>query len=223
MVREEVQNRLMDHRTFGFPQEPLHPPSDFLRKRTRSAFARPPPDHNHFEVRLKAPLDHLGGKIVHNQVNHLRENIRRAESAKPRRPATSSGHLRCDTKKGDFFPLDRSGLVPKYVLQPKFGRVPKYLEQRKREAEERLQQEQERIQENQKGPKLISEAERLELLQGLRSNWEALQQDYKRLPILTDTLPKKARKTHMENELKQIEKDMMFLEINRYIAIQEDF
>lgn len=57
--------------------------------------------------------------------------------------------------------------------------------------------------------------------QGLRSNWEALQQVYKKLSLLTDTIPKKTRKTKMEDELKQIEKDMLFLEQNRYILIQD--
>lgn len=220
-VRQEVHNRLKHHQTFGFPVEPLHPPTDFLRKRSRSASAaafKHRPDHNHFEVRLKAPLDHLGGKIVHHNVNHLRENIKRAESAKPRRrPGTCS----CDTRRGDFFPVEQSGLVPKYVLQTKFGRVPKYIEERKKDAEMRAKQEQERMRESQRGPKLISEQERLEMLQGLRANWDTLQQAYKRLSLLTDTIPKKARKTQMENELKQIEKDMLFLENNRYIAIQE--
>lgn len=77
------------------------------------------------------------------------------------------------------------------------------------------------MREREKGPKLISEGERQELLQGLKKNWEALQQIYKRLSLLTDTIPKKARKTQMENELKQIEKDMLFLENNRHIAVEE--
>lgn len=203
--------------------EPLHPPTDFLRKRSRSASTVPKHhrDHNHFDVRLKAPLDHMGGKIVHHQVNHLKENIRRVESAKPRRPKTSGVHLQCDTHRGHFIPLERSGLVPKYVLQPKFGHVPKYIMERKREAELRAKEEQLKMQENEKGPKLVSESERLEMLRGLRENWEALQQAYKRLSLITDTIPKKTRKTRMENELKQIEKDMMFLENNRHIVIQE--
>lgn len=41
------------------------------------------------------------------------------------------------------------------------------------------------------------------------------------MSLLTDTIPKRARKTQMENELKQMEKDMLFLENNRYIAIEE--
>lgn len=216
-----MQSRLKDHRTFGYPEEPLHAPSDFLRKRSRSASVFPRCQREQVRLTLKAPLDHLGGKIVHHQVNHLIENIQRVDSIKPRRPATCSGHSRCDTIRGDFFPLDRSGLVPKYVLKPKFGKVPQYIVERKREAQLRTQQEQERMRESEKGPKLISEGERQELLQGLRKNWEALQQVYKRLSLLTDTIPKKARKTQMENELKQIEKDMLFLENNRYIAVEE--
>lgn len=156
------------HQTFGYPIEPLHPPKDFLRKRSRSASVtanKPNRDHNHFEVRLKAPLDHLGGTIIHHQINHLKENIRRAESAKPRRPSTCAGHTtRCDNHRGDVRPLERSGLVPKYVLKPKFGQVPKYILERKKEAELRAQKEQERILELEKGPKLISESERLQLL-----------------------------------------------------------
>lgn len=120
-----------------------------------------------------------------------------------------------------MFHLERSGLVPNYVLRTNFGRVPKYILERKREAERKAQQDRERMRECQKGPKLMSEEERQDLLKGLRANWEALQQVYKKLSLLTDTIPKKARKTQLENELKEIEKDMLFLEHNRYIAIQE--
>lgn len=165
-MRQEVQERLRHHQTFGFSVEPLHPPSEYLRKRSRSAVAAVNPiqrDHNHFEVRLKAPLDDHGGRIVHHQVNHLKENIRRAESAKPRRRVNFS-HPKVDNHRGHFFELDRSGLVPKYVLQAKFGRVPQYLHERKKEAELRAQEEQERIRRSSPKPKLISEAERAELL-----------------------------------------------------------
>lgn len=62
----------------------------------------------------------------------------------------------------------------------------------------------------------------MSILQGLRTNWDALQKIYKGLPLLTDTIPKKARKTKLENELKQIENDMLFLENSRFIAIYED-
>lgn len=155
-VRQEVKDRLQPHQTFGYVVEPLHPPSDFLRKRSKSAHPtsslnhRPLEHHNHFEVRLKAPLEDWGGKIVHNNVNHLKKNIRRAQTA---------------THRGDFSELETSGLIPKYALLPKFGKVPKYIIERKKEEELRKKEQEERMRKSSPGPKIIPEAERLKILQ----------------------------------------------------------
>lgn len=57
----------------------------------------------------------------------------------------------------------------------------------------------------------ISDEEREELLHGLQHNWRIMQNDYQRMPLLIDTVPKKLRKTKLERELKNIERDICML------------
>lgn len=58
--------------------------------------------------------------------------------------------------------------------------------------------------------------------QGLKKNWEKLQQEYQSLPLLTDTVPKMIRKAKLENNLKQLEKDILTIENNPYIYLYDD-
>lgn len=45
-------------------------------------------------------------------------------------------------------------------------------------------------------------------MQGLKENWEAVNDDYQKLSLTVDTPPKIARKTVLERRLKQLEKDI---------------
>lgn len=49
-----------------------------------------------------------------------------------------------------------------------------------------------------------------------------LQQQYQGLPILTDTIPKINRKSKMEADLKQLEKDIVLIERHPYIYVYDD-
>lgn len=48
-----------------------------------------------------------------------------------------------------------------------------------------------------------------------------MQKAFLQLPMLTDTIPKILRKTKMEQELRQLEKDIALVESNPYIYIYE--
>lgn len=45
---------------------------------------------------------------------------------------------------------------------------------------------------------------------------------YQGLPILTDTIPKMHRKSKLEADLKQLEKDIVLLERHPYIYVYDD-
>lgn len=53
----------------------------------------------------------------------------------------------------------------------------------------------------------------------MKHNWEELQKVYQGLPVLTDTIPKMIRKTKLENDLKQLEKDILLVENLPYIYV----
>lgn len=48
-----------------------------------------------------------------------------------------------------------------------------------------------------------------------------MQKAFLQLPMLTDTIPKILRKTKMEQELRQLEKDIALVEENPYIYIYD--
>ena len=67
--------------------------------------------------------------------------------------------------------------------------------------------------------KQLSDAERSSLLSGLNINWEDLYHQYQGLSVVTDTLPKKHRKERLENEMKQLERDIQMMEKHSAIYI----
>jgi len=107
-------------------------------------------------------------------------------------------------------PKKRGSKEPVYREKADYGRAPSYLS--RREAEAQAQAPAQTIRDApvapQTGVTMLSERERRELLQGLKENWEAVNDDYQKLSLTVDTPPKIARKTVLERRLKQLEKDI---------------
>lgn len=58
--------------------------------------------------------------------------------------------------------------------------------------------------------------------QGLKKNWKELQKEFQLLPMVTDTVPKIKRKTQLEKQLKELEKDIDLIERNPIIYVCRD-
>lgn len=67
--------------------------------------------------------------------------------------------------------------------------------------------------------KKLTEEEREEIIDGLKTNWERIHKDYQGLSVVTDTTPKKYRKERMEMEMKQLERDIETMEKHKVIYI----
>jgi len=67
--------------------------------------------------------------------------------------------------------------------------------------------------------KQLSAPEIESILKGLKSNWADLYHQYQGLSVVIDTLPKKHRKERLENEMKQLERDIQTLEKHSVIYI----
>jgi len=67
--------------------------------------------------------------------------------------------------------------------------------------------------------KQLSEGERQSILNGLKTNWEDLYHQYQGLSVVIDTLPKKHRKERLENQMKQLERDIQMMEKHSAIYI----
>ncbi|XP_055610110.1 enkurin-like [Uranotaenia lowii] len=225
MVRCETKSCKDSHRTMGYAKVPQPNPEEFLKKNggvryraTKSAPVRLCSDACKPPVPKKNELE-CGRQQVVKIVDHKMENIKKATSAGPKqqRPPRYA-----DTRKGDFHDLKKSGLVPVYMCQPKYGKIPCYLERRKRELEIQKQAMKCAVPEEKSSCKMVTQEERLELLKGLKKNWEKLQQEYQSLPLLIDTVPKMMRKAKLEKGLKELEKDILMLENTPVIYVFDD-
>ncbi|XP_057657408.1 enkurin [Diorhabda carinulata] len=116
----------------------------------------------------------------------------------------------------------KSGLVPVYIKIKTFGKVPSYLKkiidlkEKKCHVNSTTNGVEQILYTN------ITSDQREALLEGLKQNWKELQQQYQRLPLLTDTIPKLQRKSKIEADLKQLEEDIVFLEKHPHIYVYED-
>ncbi|XP_026471052.1 enkurin-like [Ctenocephalides felis] len=145
-------------------------------------------------------------------------NIKMVSKQMTRYPPMRVAH----TRKGDTFSLMGSGLFPTYVYSEKYGKVPTYIVKR---AEEMALAKQASLDaEANKQPKCryITQHERLELLEGLKANWEQVTSVYNKQSVLIDNASKVARKARLESELVRLEKDILSLEGHPYIYVHRD-
>jgi hypothetical protein len=197
----------LQHKTFGLPDESTSiAPERFLKKGDgffRYYEIRPQTSHEPCTLRRPpVPKHDELSEIMHGgEKNFKRINIERAKSAAPR---------------GFAGPKCFEQTPPSYVHKEKFGKVPRYLnrmnEQIRLLQERNLKEQQERERKEQnKKVRVISQEEKNKLLEGLKHNWHKLQEEYQKMPLLIDSVPKTIRKTKLENNLKSLESDICLL------------
>ncbi|RZC38566.1 enkurin, partial [Asbolus verrucosus] len=219
---------LKAHATMGLPQEQLRGPCDFLRKRTgKLAYSHEAITHVCDKQRRKQNL--LPTKEDIMQYNKRKKEAKSSEKNFVVKNITTV--LKMKPKEHEqrvvLEPHGESkrlvdGLEPVYIKSDAFGKTPTYL-QNFLKKEEKLHKMQKDITGVEKPIcYYIGRDEREELLEGLKHNWEELQKQYQGLPILTDTIPKIIRKSKLEAELKQLEKDIVLIERHPYIYVYDD-
>ncbi|PSN38359.1 hypothetical protein C0J52_06916 [Blattella germanica] len=97
---EEKKNKFC-HKTFGFAEVPLNKPSEYLKKHSRILPPCP-------KIVL---TENEEEKCKHRDFCH--KNVIQAVRLAPRQPQRNY----VDTKKGDTYPLQPSGLEPHYILK----------------------------------------------------------------------------------------------------------
>merc|ERR1712048_653320 len=104
--------------------------------------------------------------------------------------------------------------VKDYLNKEDYGKVPKYLMHIKKDIEAEYEYiralEEQRQDLTRSQVRSLDEAERSDLIHGLKAKWEAVNTDYQATTHLTklDTIGKTKRKEKYEAELSQIEKDI---------------
>ncbi|KAM9713195.1 enkurin [Menidia menidia] len=149
-----------------------------------------------------------------------RRDLTRAAILVPGKPTPIS----VDTNKGHKQPLENSGLVPKYIWKKDYGAVPLYLQQRGQMEQKLLQKtlQQLKDQREQEALQLLTAHEQQHILQSLKRKWDALHLEYQGLPLIIDTLSKKAHKLRLEEAMKRLEQDIGLFQRYRTIYVPKE-
>merc|ERR1712046_529421 len=102
-----------------------------------------------------------------------------------------------------------------YMNKKGYGKVPAYLEKVKAEIQDEynyiMQMQEAATEEMDEGygrTRMLSEGERIEMLNGLKTNWDRINKAYQTLSFTLDTPAKKQRKEEFEAQLEQLERDI---------------
>ncbi|XP_035215634.1 enkurin-like [Stegodyphus dumicola] len=205
------------HQTMGNAKTPLAKPKEYLKKHSRDT-SKPEIKPLTLEKEHKkppVPKSDDPPPMMHEKVqkNFIKMNILNVM----RKPALKPARKIVDTKRGDCFLIELSGLVPKYCMKKEFGETPGYLVKRRKDIEYSNEMLQKSSEEEQL--RKLSEEEKDTLIEGLRANWEELNKRYLSLPLAIDTNVLKSRKLDLEKKLDLLEHDIYFLEKNKDIDI----
>ena len=211
----------------GFAKEPVPKPSEYLKAHEHD-FKVPCPDEcslqsERIREKRKPPVPDpikdrpLLGVKTHK--NFISQNAVDTIMAVPKKPERNM----VDTRKGDKFPVDPSGLAPVYIKKKEFGSVPGYILSRKEESAKAKEEYENYMAEYFKRGALrsMSDDERAAILNALKQNWDELHKVYQSLSVVTDTIPKRMRKEKLETEMKLLEKDIDLLQRHQLIYIAD--
>ncbi|CAF0774141.1 unnamed protein product [Brachionus calyciflorus] len=222
-AKDELKNVKQDHRTMGYAKEPVPKPTDYLKAHQKEFKLPEPQTTGRINEKIRPPVPDpvkdrplLG---IKTNKNFISQNAVDTIMAVPKKPEKNL----VDTRKGDKFPLDPSGLAPVYVKKKNFGSVPTYIIERKEETV-RAKAEYEAYMEEyfKKGAlRTMTDDERESILQGLKKNWDELHHAFQSLSVVIDTIPKKMRKEKLEQDMKALEKDIDLLQRHQFIYIAD--
>lgn len=176
------------------------------------------PNQPHFSRNVKFEAQrNFSKKPVSDKIH---ENAIRNITSIPKMPKK----IYVDSNNGHKNDLLTSGLVPRYSIQENFGKVPKYIETRKKLVEQTQKDFDKFIYSQCKNEALstVDANEKAYILNCLKDKWSKLHHEYQGLSVVTDTAPKKNRKEKLENAMSQIEKDIGFFERHDSILIEHN-
>ncbi|PAA72437.1 hypothetical protein BOX15_Mlig006351g1 [Macrostomum lignano] len=224
-VKDQYAANRFAHKTMGEAQVPTAQPNEFLKKHTREtkppAVVVDPNEHDRSSQPRRPPVPKaneappvMGIKTKKNFIaQNAVENIL-SVAKKPEKNLV-------DSRKGDKFSLDPSGLEPVYRNRKDYGEVPEYLKKRADEIRRAQEEYDNYVKEmRQRGAmQQLTDEERQAIVFGLKKNWEDLHHQYQSLSVMTDTVPKKNRKERIESEMKQLERDIELMERHQVIYL----
>jgi len=221
-VRREAKEVKRDHRTMGFAKEAVPKTNEFLKAHEKEQRLPEPKMESKFRERKPLVPDQKEDKPmqgVRTKKNFISQNAVDAIMTVPQKPQPKL----TDTRNGNTFPLDASGLVPVYSKSKGYGELPGYIKDRKEEwSKARAEYEAYMTEYFKKGAmRTMSEEDRTSILNGLKQNWDDLHHQFQSLSVVTDTIPKRIKKEKLVNEMKLLEKDIELLSRHQLIYIAD--
>ncbi|KAL1518193.1 hypothetical protein ABEB36_001854 [Hypothenemus hampei] len=229
----KCERMIQNHATMGLPEIEPPDPHGFLRKGTgRPSYTlkKTINKDEHLCRKMKLKFDTpLAKELIEafkcserkmrgKRTDFVKDNVKSVVQMKPKEPELR----RVTDQMGTISYPQAQGLLPVYIKKRNFGKTPNYLINFKKSLETDRQLNKNLSSNEHAKCRYITKDERNQVLNGLRKNWKELQDEYQLLPILTDTITKRMKKSKLEMDLKQLEHDIALLERHPYIFIYDD-
>ncbi|KAK0090013.1 hypothetical protein PV325_004146 [Microctonus aethiopoides] len=245
-IDAESTHNKYEHKTLGVMKVSLNTPDKFLKKNSRIHLKQPEVNHKHYrqqdyQQKLSAweplRLSKVSDKPLESSVklmsfskNFKKENIINIKKARHKssnlQEITSALPL---SEKPQYFISKHPG-DPK--IRPKYSDYPPIrIEINSKDDVNKISAELTSIRGKTNSIKnfkklpnghYVTDEERADLLLGMKKKWDELMRQFQALPFLSDTPPKAKRKSKMEENLKQLEKDIDDIERHPYIYVYDD-
>ncbi|NWH84251.1 ENKUR protein, partial [Aegithalos caudatus] len=219
LAKHEAEKNKSQWKTMGPAKVAMPSPNDFLQKSSKEPKLAPKKKEQDGKRLLPLLPPRTYHPVIHIKKNFINKNAVAVIKGEPKKPR----HFCVDTRQGDKYLLEPSGLFPKYIKKKNYGVIPKYVTQRNEEMKREKEEYQARVLEElkKKAMKTLSEEERTNILKALKKKWEEINHAYQGLPILTDTSYKRMHKEELELQLTQLEHDIAAIEKHQYVYIAD--
>ncbi|NWV24377.1 ENKUR protein, partial [Origma solitaria] len=218
LVKREAEQNKSQWKTMGPAKVAVPSPHDFLQKHSKEPKLAPRKKEQDGKkvLPLSVPL-RTYHPVIRIKKDFINKNAVAVIKGAPKEPRPFC----VDTRQGDKYPLEPSGLVPKYIKKKNYGVLPKYVTRRNEEIKREKEEHEARVLEElkKKAMKSLSDEERTSVLKALKKNWEELNHAFQGLPVLTDTKYKEMHKEELELKLRQLEHDIEALEKHKDVYI----
>ncbi|XP_008490932.1 enkurin isoform X2 [Calypte anna] len=222
-VKHEAKQNKAQWKTMGPAKVAVPSPKNFLQKHSKEPKLQ---ERKIEQDSKKLPALSVPRRTDHpvmgiqSKKNFINTNAVAAITRLPKKPQP----LYVDSRQGDKYLLETSGLVPKYLKKKDYGVTPKYLTERKEEMKKAQKEYEASVLEHlkKKAMKVLSDEERKRLLEGLKKNWEEVYREFQCLPVKIDSIPKRLHKEKLETQMKQLEHDIQTIEKHKVIYIANE-
>ncbi|NXA12685.1 ENKUR protein, partial [Sapayoa aenigma] len=220
-VKHEAEKNKSRWKTMGPAKVAVPSPNDFLQKRSKEPKLAPrKKEQGSKKLPALSVPQRTYRPVVRTKKDFINRNAVAVITGVPKKPR----HFCVDTRQGDKYLLEPSGLFPKYIKKKDYGVTPKYVTRRnvemKREEEDYEASVLEQL--KKRAMKHLSDEEKTNVLQALKKKWEETNREFQCLPVLTDTRYKKMHKEELELKLKQLEHDIEALEKHKGVYIANE-